>query len=77
VNLWSVIAVLLATAGVVLSACAVGVGTFWVLRLVGEPLSLSYSLLFGALISPTDSIAVLGLLKQLGVPKDLEMPMTG
>jgi CPA1 family monovalent cation:H+ antiporter len=67
----------LATVGVVLSAFAVGMGTFWVLRLVGEPLSLGYSLLFGALISPTDPIAVLGLLKQLGVPKDLEMKVAG
>jgi CPA1 family monovalent cation:H+ antiporter len=67
----------LATVGVVLSTCAVGVGTFWVLRLVGEPLSLGYSLLFGALISPTDPIAVRGLLKQLGVPRDLEMKVVG
>ncbi|MCG6862924.1 MAG: sodium:proton antiporter [Chromatiaceae bacterium] len=72
-----VLVAVLATVGVALSALAVGGGAWWVLRLLGEPLSLGYCLLFGALISPTDPIAVLGLLKRLGVPKDLEMTIAG
>jgi CPA1 family monovalent cation:H+ antiporter len=39
--------------------------------------SLLYCLIFGALISPTDPIAVLGILKSIGVPKALEIKITG
>jgi monovalent cation:H+ antiporter, CPA1 family len=67
----------LATVGVALSALAVAGGAWRALNLPGEPLPLDYCLLFGVLISPTDPIAVLGLLKRLGVPKDLEMRIAG
>ncbi|MGD8590270.1 MAG: sodium:proton antiporter [Chromatiales bacterium] len=67
----------LATVGVALSAIMVGLGAYWLLQLLGEPLPLDYCLLFGVLISPTDPIAVLGLLKRLQVPKDLEMKIAG
>jgi len=72
-----VVVAVLATVGVALSALAVGVGAWWVLKLLGESLSLDYCLLFGVLISPTDPIAVLGILKRLGVPEDLEMRIAG
>lgn len=72
-----VVVAVLATIGVVLSALAVGAGTWWVLRLLAESLPLGYCLLFGVLISPTDPIAVLGLFKRLGAPKDLEMKIAG
>ncbi|MCD7914485.1 MAG: cation:proton antiporter [Tannerellaceae bacterium] len=42
-----------------------------------NPLSLMYCLLFGALISPTDPIAVLGILKEAKVSKPLETKVTG
>ena len=67
----------LATVGVALSAILVGMGTYGLLQLLGEPLSLVYCLLFGVLISPTDPIAVLGLLKRLKISKDLEMKIAG
>lgn len=67
----------LATAGVVISTAMVGVGMYWLLQALGLHVSLVYCLLFGALISPTDPIAVLGLLKTAGVPKALEMDITG
>lgn len=67
----------LATAGVVISTAMVGVGMYWLLEALGLHVSLVYCLLFGALISPTDPIAVLGLLKTAGVPKALEMDITG
>lgn len=67
----------LATVGVVISTAVVGVGMYWLLKALGIPVALVYCLLFGALISPTDPIAVLGLLKTAGVPKTLELDITG
>lgn len=67
----------LATAGVVLSTFLVGLMTFGVLQLLGHDLPLIYCLVFGALISPTDPIAVLGILKSAGAPRSLEIKITG
>lgn len=67
----------LATVGVVLSTVLVGSLTYWLFSALGIEVRLSYCLLFGALISPTDPIAVLGILKHLGAPKDLEMKIAG
>jgi CPA1 family monovalent cation:H+ antiporter len=67
----------LATAGVLLSTVIVGAlmwGVFGLLALEVSPL---YCLLFGALISPTDPIAVLGILRSAGAPKRLETKITG
>ena len=69
--------VTLATLGVLLSTVAVGVLMWRVLALTGLPLRFLDCLLFGALISPTDPIAVLGLLKRVGVPKALEVQIAG
>ncbi len=67
----------LATAGVLMSTVLVGGMTYAVLNLIGVEISLIYCLLFGALISPTDPIAVLGILKQVNAPKELEMKIAG
>jgi CPA1 family monovalent cation:H+ antiporter len=69
--------VLLSTVGVVISTAVVGFGGFYLFDLVGHPVPLIYCLLFGALISPTDPVAVLGLLKKAGVSKSLETKITG
>jgi monovalent cation:H+ antiporter, CPA1 family len=67
----------LATVGVLLSTLIVA-GLMWgVFRLLGLPLRPIDCLLFGALISPTDPIAVLGLLKQIGAPRTLEVQIGG
>jgi CPA1 family monovalent cation:H+ antiporter len=66
-----------ATLGTITSTFLVGVFTFYLLKLVGIPVDLIYCLLFGALISPTDPIAVLGILKQAGAPKKLETKIVG
>lgn len=67
----------LSTVGVVLSTLLVGVGAWAVLRATGAPAPLVYCLLFGALISPTDPIAVLGVLKTAGAPRALETDIAG
>jgi CPA1 family monovalent cation:H+ antiporter len=68
---------LLSTTAVVTSTIVTG-GLIWVvLSVVGLRIPLVYCFLFGALISPTDPIAVLGILKSVGVPKSLETAITG
>ena len=68
---------LLAVVSTLLSTLAVGFGTWWALPWAGLELSLPYCLLFGALISPTDPIAVMGILKTAGAPKNLELVIAG
>lgn len=67
----------LATVGVVLSTFIVGGLTWLLLDFLGIPIPFIYCLLFGALISPTDPIAVLGILKHAGATKSLETKITG
>jgi len=67
----------LAVVGTLLSTFVVGVGMWFALPLVGLPLPFMYCLLFGALISPTDPIAVMGILKTVGAPKELELVIAG
>ena len=68
---------LLATMAVVISTFIVGTLLCFCLKLLGIPLPYIYCLLFGALISPTDPIAVLAVLKEAGAPKELEMKIAG
>ena len=72
---WPVL--VLATIGVVISTVLVGYGSFALLGALGQGVALKWCLLFGALISPTDPIAVLGVLKKVGAPKALEMDIAG
>ncbi len=72
---WSI--TILATAGVVVSTFIVGSLTWLVLDFLGIPTSFIYCLLFGALISPTDPVAVIGILKTVGIPKGLETKIAG
>lgn len=68
-----------ATFGVLVSTFLVGVGVFYLLQLLNLDFKVSFinCLLFGALISPTDPIAVLGILKKAGAPKKLETKIVG
>ncbi len=75
VQRWPVFA--FATLGVLVSAFLVGTAMYYTLNVVGLPIDYVYCLLFGALISPTDPIAVLGILKKAGVPKKLETKIVG
>lgn len=67
----------MATIGVVISTAAVGVGLWLLSAWLGSPLPLAWALVFGALISPTDPVAVLSALKAVRVPERLETDMTG
>ena len=61
---------MLAILGTTLSTVVVGVGLHYLLPVVGLTMPLSYCLVFGALISPTDPVAVIGILKSAGVPEE-------
>ncbi|MEM9796486.1 MAG: sodium:proton antiporter [Pseudomonadota bacterium] len=63
---------LMATIGVALSTVIAGVGFSWI---TGAPLLIA--LVFGALISPTDPVAVLGVLRAASLPKSLETKIAG
>lgn len=75
VQRWPVL--VFATLGVLTSTFLVGGVTYFVFGLLGFEVSFISCLLFGALISPTDPIAVLGILKKAGVPKKLETKIVG
>jgi len=68
---------LLATAGVAVSILVVGFGLWGVARMLALPLPLSWALVFGALISPTDPIAVLAAVKRGHLSKTLQAVMQG
>jgi len=69
---------ILATAGVVIATMITGTLVFWGAQLIGINLPYIYALLFGALISPTDPIAVLGIMKDIKtVPQPLYMKIGG
>ena len=66
-----------ATISVVLSAFIVSGILYYVAPLFGINIPYIFCLLFGTLISPTDPIVVLGILKQAKVPKSIETKITG
>ncbi len=68
---WVVVA-LMATIGIGLSTTIVGIGFSWI---TGMPLLVA--LVFGALISPTDPVAVLGVLREANLQKSLETKIAG
>ncbi|TVZ23522.1 sodium/proton antiporter (CPA1 family) [Dokdonia sp. Hel_I_63] len=75
VQRWPILA--FATLGVLVSTFLVGTLVFYLLQLLGLEVDFIYCLLFGSLISPTDPIAVLGILKKAKVPKKLETKIVG
>lgn len=75
VQRWPIL--IFATFGVLISTFLIGGVMFYILNAMGLSISFIHCLLFGALISPTDPIAVLGILKKAGVPKKLETKIVG
>jgi len=68
---------ILALVGTALSTLLIGAGCHWLFGLLGLELSWIHCLLFGALISPTDPVAVLGILESAHVPRDVESTIAG
>ena len=67
----------LALVGTTISTAIVGVAFFGAAQGLGHALPLAWALVFGALISPTDPVAVLATLKNVNVPQALEVEMQG
>ncbi|MDI1252150.1 sodium:proton antiporter [Thermomonas sp.] len=63
--------------GVLLSTAVIGGGAWLIAMATRFPLPITWCLLFGALISPTDPVAVMGILKSAKVPPDLEATVAG
>lgn len=68
---------LMATVGVMISTAIVGIGFWLAAGAIGANVSLAWALVFGALISLTDPVAVLSTLKEVQVPETLEIDMAG
>jgi CPA1 family monovalent cation:H+ antiporter len=67
----------LALIGTVISTGLVGAAAWAASRALGQPLTPAWALVFGALISPTDPVAVLATLRHLAIPDDLRIEMQG
>ena len=67
----------MATFGVLLSTFIVGTGFFYLAKVLGADIPYTWALVFGALISPTDPVAVLSILKTVKMPKSLEAKIAG
>lgn len=71
------IVAILASVGVISSTFMIGFASFYIFDWMGLDIPLIYCLLFGSLISPTDPIAVLSILKTAGASKSLETKIAG
>jgi CPA1 family monovalent cation:H+ antiporter len=67
----------MATLGLIISTVIVATGFWIVAAWLGVPIPFAWALVFGALISPTDPVAVLSVLKEVKVREALEMDMSG
>ena len=74
-NRWEIL--ILSSVSTIISFFIIGFATYYLLNYLGLHLSLIYCLLFGALISPTDPIAVIANLRKIKAPKQLEVCITG
>ena len=68
---------ILSTVGVLVSTLIVGYALQLVTQLAGLDLPLIWCLVFGALISPTDPVAVMGAMKSGGTPRGLQATISG
>ncbi|SDQ97285.1 sodium/proton antiporter, CPA1 family [Chryseobacterium soldanellicola] len=72
---WAII--IYATFGILISTVLVAVAVYFLLPVFYQQIDFIYCLLFGALISPTDPIAVLSILKKAGISESIETKITG
>ena len=69
--------IFLSTAGVLISTIIVGALLFGLCGLIGLKIAFIHCMLFAALISPTDPIAVIAILKRSGISKSMEVKISG
>ena len=69
--------IIFSTFSVVISTFIIGTSIYYLLGMLDVQTNYIYCLLFGALISPTDPISVLGILKEAKISKSLEMKLAG
>ncbi|WP_434716022.1 cation:proton antiporter [Paraburkholderia sp. A3RO-2L] len=74
---WKITVATLTTVGVLLSTLVVAFTAYLVSSLIGLDIPWPWLLVFGALISPTDPVSVLALLRDLNAPRDLETKIAG
>lgn len=74
-EIWPVM--ILATIGTFLSTFFVSIMAYYLFQAFGLQVPYIYCLLFGGLISPTDPIAVMGILRKAGIPQSLELKIAG
>ncbi|MCW3796219.1 sodium:proton antiporter [Sphingomonas sp. BN140010] len=67
----------LSTIGVLLSTVLVGGGSYLLTQLLGVPVPMIWCLVFGALISPTDPVAVMAVLKRTNCSPTLQATVAG
>jgi len=67
----------LASVGLVISTLLVGGGAWLLFQWVGLDVPWMFALVFGALISPSDPVAVLGIMRAAGAPKEIEVKIVG
>ncbi len=72
---WTILA--LATVGVLLATVLYGLGIWVVFGLAGTAIPLSWCMVLGAVLAPTDPIAVTGIIQRVGLPRGLQMVVTG
>ena len=72
---WAILT--MATAGVIISTLIVAALMFVCFRAFGLQIPMGYCLVFGALISPTDPVAVIGILKTVKIPDTLKAKISG
>ncbi|HHL42340.1 MAG TPA: sodium:proton antiporter [Hellea balneolensis] len=68
---------IMATIGVLISTAIIGLGFFALTKVLGLEVPFIWALVFGALISPTDPVAVLSILKTVNMPQQLEAKIAG
>ena len=66
-----------ATAGLLITTGLVGTVTYFLLRLLGLPVDFGHALLFGAIVAPTDPVAVIGIMRRAGASASLEAKIVG
>lgn len=69
--------VTLATVGVLIEAALIAVASHALFAWLGMPVAFAYCMVFGALIAPTDPVAVLGIMRAAGAPRGLEVKVVG